>query len=473
MRNRFFAYMLLIVMAVGLVISSVGIPALAQTTSGTQLQSAEQQKAALQAELAGLEKEIAEKEALLKLQQNHSGTLSGEIAALTTQINKKKLDIKAKNLVIQQLGGEITEKGKTIRSLEEKIAIEKESLAQLIRKTNEIDKHPLIHIVMSSTNLSDFYNDVAAYNSLKASVNDSVNEIKGVKQVTLTEKEQLEKKQSEEMDVKAALEDAQRTVEKDQANQKQLLSISKNKETEYKALVAERQKKAAEIRTRLFQFSSGAAVPAIQFADAVRYADVASKATGVRSALILAIVKQETDFGNNTGSCYLTNPVTGAGAGANTGSPFPNVMKPTRDVAPFLEIMQGLGRDPYKTRVSCPVGATFVNTTVGYINPFGYGGAMGYTQFIPSTWKLFQSRVAAAVGKAVPDPWVATDAFAATGLYLKDLGAGAQTYSAEIGAACRYYGTGGTTCAYGKSVMAIAQGLQDDIDYVNQYGVAK
>ena len=112
-----------------------------------------------------------------------------------------------------------------------------------------------------------------------------------------------------------------------------------------------------------------------------------------------------------------------------------------------------LGRDPYKTQVSCPIGG------------FGYGGAMGPAQFIPSTWKMLANRIATLLGIKTPDPWYPRDAFMASAIYLTDLGAGAETYTAERNAACKYYS--GSSCGlvkgnttYGDSVYAKATNIQ-------------
>jgi hypothetical protein len=48
----------------------------------------------------------------------------------------------------------------------------------------------------------------------------------------------------------------------------------------------------------------------------------------------------------------------------------------------------------------------------------------------------------------------------ATAQYLADLGAGTQGYTAEIRAACKYYGSGGSACSYGQQVMSKAQNIQ-------------
>ena len=133
-------------------------------------------------------------------------------------------------------------------------------------------------------------------------------------------------------------------------------------------------------------------------------------------------------------------------------------MKPTRDVAPFLEIVKSLGRDPHTTRVSCPW-------------TIGYGGAMGPSQFIASTWVMYKSRLASVLNKTNPDPWKPQDAITATALFVGDLGAGAQTYTAERNAACRYYS--GSACGpnsafYGDQVVSRANKIQADIDILQQ-----
>jgi hypothetical protein len=57
----------------------------------------------------------------------------------------------------------------------------------------------------------------------------------------------------------------------------------------------------------------------------------------------------------------------------------------------------------------------------------------------------------------------------ASGLFLSDLGA-SNTYSSQIKAACKYYGTGGSTCSYGRNVMKKASSIQDNIDYIAKNG---
>ena len=129
-------------------------------------------------------------------------------------------------------------------------------------------------------------------------------------------------------------------------------------------------------------------------------------------------------------------------------------MKPTRDAQPFIQITTALGRDPYNTPVSC-----WISAYVGG-QPTGWGGAMGPAQFIASTWQLFAGRLKTLLGKPA-DPWAIKDSFTASALYLSDLGASAQTATAESKAAAKYYGAAGS---YNTSVMRRATCIQSFID---------
>ncbi len=94
---------------------------------------------------------------------------------------------------------------------------------------------------------------------------------------------------------------------------------------------------------------------------------------------------------------------------------------------------------------------------------------MGPSQFIPSTWNIFEDRIERITGASLADPWNPRDAITATALYLSDLGAKEGNESSERNAACRYYS--GRSCSsssaaagYGNSVMRKIVGVQQDID---------
>ena len=433
---------------------TTNLPAL--ESAGQALDIAQADRARLESELAALEKEIAQKQKELDGQKGQSVSISRDIAILTTQIKKSKLDIQSKNLIIKKLGGEITEKNKKIETLVSKIETQKESLAQLLRKNREIDDKSLLALILSQESISDAYGDIDTFASLKREIQNSVDEIRGVKRDTETERKDLELKKDKETDTKQELETAKAKVELSEAEKKNLLAISKSKESAYQKVIAEKAKRKAEILSAIFNLVGGSTK--INFETALLYANDAKSKLNIDPAFLLAILTQESNLGANVGQCYLTNIETGAGVGVNTGRVFPNVMKPMGkpgrkgDIDDFFAITTALGRDPFKTLVSCPIAGVA-----------GYGGAMGPAQFIPSTWGGYKSRLKALIGRDA-DPWNPKDAFIASAMFLTDLGAVGNTPSAQHRAACRYYGTGGATCSYSNSVMKLKTGIQTNID---------
>lgn len=412
--------------------------------------SSESDKNYCRNELAQIEAQLAELLNKQKAQQKQTGTLKGDVDYLTSQINALKAKIKARGLVIAQLKVSIKEKVNKIDSLNEKIDREHVSLSQLLRNTNEFDNENMVHLILSDEGISSFYSDFESYASIKQAVQDSVDKIRGVKTETEVQKKDLEKKQNAETDAKAELENAQKKVAQSEADKKQLLAISKNKEAEYQKLAAQKKAAADKIRSALFPLAG--ITQKIEFGTALLYANEAKASTGIDPAYLLAILTQESNLGANVGQCYLTDSTTGAGKGKNTGTVFANVMKPTRDVPPFLEITSKLALDPYSTAVSCPIAGVA-----------GWGGAMGPAQFIPSTWKIFINRLQSAL-KHYPNPWAPEDAFMASSLYLTDLGAIGTSASGQNIAACKYYGSGGSSCSYSRSVATLKAKIQANID---------
>ncbi len=401
-------------------------------------------------ELAQIEAQLTDLLSRQKEQQKTTGTLKGDVDYLTSQINALKTKIRARALAITQLKVNIEEKINTIQSLSQKIDRERESLAQLLRNTNEFDDKNIIYLVLSDDNISNFYSDLESYTSIKQAVKASVDVINGVKKQTEVAKTDLEQKQDAETDAKAELENTQKQVAISQAEQKQLLTISKNKEAEYQRLATKKKIQADKIRSALFSLAGIS--QKIDFGTALEYANVIKNQFGVDPAFLLAVLTQESNLGANVGQCYLTNPDTGAGVGKNTGTTFYNVMHPTRDVPIFLSMTVELGFNAYQTAVSCPI-----------VGVKGYGGAMGPAQFIPSTWQIFADRLKDILGY-VANPWSPKDAFMASGMYLSDLGATDNRASAQSKAACKYYGSGGSSCSYSRSVMKLKFRIQADID---------
>lgn len=410
-------------------------------------------KAALEVELVEVEKEIEAQNVVLRDKQREKVSLERDVAILDAQINEARLSIRARNLFIEKLGSEINTKQGVIGSLSEKLGREKESLAQILRKTDKIDSLSLVEMILSNEDLSDFFVDLDSFSAIKESLGKSFDEIENTKGITETEKEALEEKNLEEVELRVIQELQKRRIEEKRKERNSILNITKGQEDVYQKIIKAKERDATSIRSELFMLRGTAAIP---FGEALDLANNAFSRTGVRPALLLGIITQESNLGENTGQCLLKNASTGDGVGKNTGRFFETVMKPGRDTTPFMELANRIGFDPFNTPVSCPPS-------------YGYGGAMGPAQFIPSTWVLFEDRIAKMTGNSPPNPWEPYDAFMASAILLKDNGATKGGYSAERLAALRYFAgwrnaNKSAYAFYGNDVMELATKYQKQID---------
>lgn len=402
-----------------------------------------EEKARLQAELARVEAEIAAQNKLLKAKQQETASIQRDIDILTVKINKAKLNIQAKTLEIKRLGTDIGKKEQTISVLTVKGEKQLASLSELLRQTRDMDDITVTEVALSGRDLSDVFNDLDSYNSVQNSLYTSFNEVRDTKDKTSKEKTSLEIRRDAELDARKIIEAEKKSIESNEAEKKRLLAMSKNQENSYKTVIANREQERQRILSALFKLRDATN---INFGQALQYANTVSKATGVRAAFILAIITQESNLGQNVGTCNRpTDPPE---------KHWTKIMKPTRDIEPFKRIMAGLGLSPEGQPLSCPIGG-------------GWGGAMGPAQFIPSTWELYQDRIGRATGNTPPNPWRPVDAFAASAIYLADLGAAGGNYSAEHQAAARYYaGSNWATAGqgYANSVLRYATQYQEQIN---------
>ena len=165
-------------------------------------------------------------------------------------------------------------------------------------------------------------------------------------------------------------------------------------------------------------------------------------------------------------------------------------MHPTRDRPVFVYIMRTLGLDPDRMPVSKKPS-------------YGWGGAMGPSQFIPSTWVCYGGFVNTKTGDCanasrslswdafwqgpweyrsgkdrirkltggsdVSNPWTNEDAFMASAMLLADNGAAKKTRAAERLAALRYFAGWANAekssyAFYGDAVIEFADFFQKQID---------
>ncbi|MBZ9572774.1 hypothetical protein KJA17_01075 [Patescibacteria group bacterium] len=415
-------------------------------------QTPTEEREALEAELRELEEQIAQYEEDITKTQQEKRTLQNEIYILRKKIEKLDYQIYRNNLIIKDLNFQIGDTQTSIDKTNLKIAEVKENLANILQLRYEEDQRTLLEIFLAEQTLSDFFDNLMALEALNLNTQELLADIKGLKSSLESQKDIMveEKEDLEDVITIQVLQKQESATTK--KTQEYFLKLT---EAEYQKYLKEKEgveKKASEIRARIYELIG--VREAVTYEEALEIAKYAAGQIGIRPALLLGVLSQESAIGRNVGQCYLKNTSTGAGVVARTGTAIFRVMNPERDVPYFLEIIKelnknkGLALDPFETLVSCPMS-------------FGWGGAMGPAQFIPDTWANprygYKLRVEKIIGNTA-DPWDIRDASLAASLYLKD---GLDNYGTEGKAIQAYfcgYPKGTYWCRwYEKNVLYLTQ----------------
>jgi membrane-bound lytic murein transglycosylase B len=396
------------------------------------------------------EEEIKNLEGVIGKTEQEKKTLQNQIYILKKKIEKLNLQIQESNVMIRDVSLQIKDTEASIEKTSLKIEESKNQLANILQLIYEEDQKSLLEILLSEKKLSDFFDKLMALETLNLKNQELLENIKNLKSYLEEQKQSLDE---EKEDLERALKIQILQKQENETVKKEKDYFLKLTEAQYQKYLKEKEeteRKAQAIRARIFELIGVPKAPT--FGEAYEIAKYVEKITGVRPALLLAVLTQESNIGKNVGQCYLKNPSTGEGVRVYDGKSVSRVMNPKRDVPYFLEITQKLGRDPYHTPVSCPMSV-------------GWGGAMGPAQFIPDTWANprygYSQKVSEITGKPA-DPWNIKDAFLAAGLYLRDLGAKQNEFRAVM-----QYFSGSSWSKweefYGRSVLNIASQYEEDI----------
>ncbi len=404
-----------------------------------------------------LEQQIGKTTQEKKTQATQIANLQNKIKSLTNQITQS-------NLIIKDLGLQISNTQSSINKTDIQINGLREDLGGLLQLRYEEDQRSMLEVFLAEKTLSDFFGNLVILETLSERVNNLLGDIENLKVDLESQKFNMdsEKKELENVVVMQTLQ------KNDNAKKKQEMDyVLKLTEKEYQKYLEEQkdtQDKVTKIGTLLFELLE---VPegGITIENAIAIAKEVGKLTGIRPAFSLGILWQETRIGKVMGGCFLKDPSTGDGTYIKSGNKAPRTMKPGRDTPVFVALVGQLNKanllktDAYHTPVSC----CMILKDGSY---FGWGGAMGPAQFIPSTWALYEDLITQKSGRALANPWNIRDAFLANALYLKDLGAKDGDYSREIRAALKYFGCTTAWCEtnYGRPVMTVASCFQEYID---------
>jgi membrane-bound lytic murein transglycosylase B len=381
---------------------------------------------ALRAQIQGYEDRISQS-------LNEVKTVSDAQGLMDMRRKKLSLEKALTQNSIDAAQGNIADINRAIASSAQKIASQRIIMAELLRDMDHSEKSNW-QIFASGSTLSSIFDAVRNAELVHNSVRETVRAVREEQGALAQKRNDLEKRREEAILYQELQMREEFALQEEIARQKALHEYAGKRTQIFQDLLRRSELATSSLQQEFFDREGvGKAMP---FAEAWNRADAVAKQLGIRTALLLALVAQESRFGEHQGSGNWKDD-----------------MHPSQWAA-LQQIAQGLGLD---------LDAIPVSKKPDY----GWGGALGPAQFLPSTWLIYEDGIRRITGHTFPSPWNIDDAFAGAALKLAEAGATSKTAQAERKAALMYFaGENWDNPAFGfyaDSILELAQEMEAEM----------
>lgn len=393
----------------------------------------------------------------IKFKEQEVDNLTQAIEGLDKEINKMNQIIAETQQNIENTEQEIKHYEELIVQEEAVIKQQKILIAEYLRQIYELKDVSLLQVTLGKEKISDFLNNKESIVEIQKSLNDAISVVKEKKMKLEQEERELELKKQEQNDLKS-LQEVEKIslIEKD--NQKNfLLENAKNEKIHFEKLLSSAREKFDSIRKEIKLIGSS---EKLSFEDALKLSEEVEQKVGVRRAFLLAILKQESNWGQNIGTSIYLDALSGCVNNKKDqyGDSYEKVLALAQKRENiFLAVVKDLNLSETTLVSACPW---------SYL---GTGGALGPAQFMPDTWMGYRDELIRLKG-SVPSPFDIEDAMLAMGVKLAQAGANSKTEQAEWKAAMIYFAGGNwdnpNFSFYGDNVIGLAKSFQEEIDKV-------
>lgn len=206
--------------------------------------------------ISQLEAEIKQYQTELDKTSSQAQTLSGIISTLNTNDKKLTAQLSITNQKISSTNLQIQELQLQIKDKQNHIVSNKDALAESIRSISELDNQSLIVNLLKYKDISEVWNTIELGNQFISSVKDHVSTIENLKSLLEQNVSDTQKKKDELVALKEDLNHQKQAIEANKNQQTLLLKETKNKESNYQKLIADRKAKALAFQNELTQIES-------------------------------------------------------------------------------------------------------------------------------------------------------------------------------------------------------------------------
>ncbi len=203
----------------------------------------------LEEEIKVYEKQIEVVGGEAKSLQNAVKALDINQKKMAAEIKKTETNVQKTNLTIENLNGEIGD-------IEEKIAFNVQVISKTLNDINQKDAETLIESFLTDKSLADVFDEYQSAGQFQQKVREQSKELEIYKDELSDKKSNTEKEKKKLLSLKMELGDQNQILVINKKEKNNLLAATKNKETEYKKILAERQTEKERFERELFYFES-------------------------------------------------------------------------------------------------------------------------------------------------------------------------------------------------------------------------
>lgn len=212
-----------------------------------QIDSQNQKIQQIQQEIAQLQTELDSTSKQKQTLQSAVSELNLSIKKVSASVSLTQSQISRTDLQIRQLSG-------SIATTTTKIGTERAGIAQTLRDLQaQDDQSPAVELLGEAT-LSSFFDEVATLGTLRDELGNKVTELTSLKTTLVTNKNVAQDKRNQLAAYKTQLAQQQQALAATRADKNQLLAQTKNQETSYQKLIAQKEAQERQFEQELLAF---------------------------------------------------------------------------------------------------------------------------------------------------------------------------------------------------------------------------
>ena len=203
-----------------------------------------------------IEKEIAEYEQKAIEAGKSAKTLQGTVNTLNLTKKKIESDIKSTENRIGITSLSIEKLEIETKNTERKISADTDAVSSAFRKINVAEGSSLVETLLTYDNVSTLWDEVETLLRFQIGLKKNIDELKVLKNDLRATKDERERNKKELLVIKSELKDQKELIEYNKNEKDQLLVATKNSESNYKKILAQKRALADDFEKELLKFES-------------------------------------------------------------------------------------------------------------------------------------------------------------------------------------------------------------------------